>query len=79
MNSIKVLTIKVKLKSKKQEVVKINDTSYLIKINQPPEKGKANKKMIELLADYFKISKSRIFIKSGFTSRRKTVVVQFSK
>jgi len=75
MNLIKVLTVQVKLKSKKQEVIRINDNSYLVKINQPPEKGKANKKIIELLADYFKVSKSKIIIKSGLTSRKKVVVI----
>lgn len=47
-----------------------------VKVNQPPEDGKANKAVIEVLAEYFKIRKSAIFIIAGETSRNKIVEIK---
>lgn len=40
-----------------------------------PEKGNANKAVVELLADYFGVPKSRVQILKGLTFREKTVAV----
>ena len=40
-----------------------------------PEKGNANKAVIELLADYFSVPKSRVQILKGLTFREKTVAI----
>lgn len=42
-----------------------------IHVSQPPLEGKANKAVIEKLADYFKISKSKITLISGMKSKYK--------
>jgi uncharacterized protein (TIGR00251 family) len=47
-----------------------------VKVNQPPEDGKANKAVIELLAEYFKVRKSAVFIIAGETSRNKIVEIK---
>ena len=41
-----------------------------------PEKGKANRELIEKLARYFKVSSSRVRIISGLRSRRKVVEIE---
>ncbi|NBV06581.1 MAG: DUF167 domain-containing protein [Proteobacteria bacterium] len=46
-----------------------------IRVNQPPEDGKANKAAIELLAKYLKVKKSAVSIISGETSRNKIVEI----
>lgn len=46
-----------------------------IKVTAPPEKGRANKALIKLLAEYFKVSQSQVVIKSGEKSREKTVEI----
>ena len=46
-----------------------------VRVNQPPEDGKANKAAIELLAKYFKVKKSAVSIISGETSRNKIVEI----
>lgn len=48
---------------------------YKVYVTVAPEKGKANKKMIELLAQYFKAAKSQIRIVKGEISRNKIVEI----
>lgn len=48
---------------------------YNIYVTAAPEQGKANKKMIGLLAEYFKVSKSQIRIIKGEVSRNKIVEI----
>ncbi len=48
-----------------------------IRVNQPPEDGKANKAAIELLAKYLKVKKSAVSIISGETSRNKIVEIKW--
>jgi len=40
-----------------------------------PEKGKANKKVIEIISKYLKIPKSRIRILKGETSKEKLIKI----
>ena len=47
-----------------------------VKISQPPEDGKANKALIELLADYLKIKKNSITIIAGEKSTHKIVEIK---
>ncbi len=65
--------------AKENKIEKLEDlfsgNSYKIYVTVPPEKGKANKRMIELLADYFKVSKSQIKILKGEISRNKIVEI----
>ena len=72
------LTIKVIPNAKKNEIVEdvvdsLGQRILKIKVNQPPEDGKANKAVIEILAKYFAVKKSGVEIISGETSRNKIV------
>lgn len=67
--------VKVNTKSKKTEVIKLDKNEFIVKFNAPREKGKANEKLIEILSEYFGISKSQVKIVSGFTSSIKLVDV----
>lgn len=44
---------------------------WIISVKEPPIKGRANEAIIGLLAKYFDISKSKIRLISGVTSKRK--------
>jgi len=44
---------------------------YKVKVTVSPEKGKANKKVLELLAKYFKAKKENVRMLSGKTFNRK--------
>jgi len=52
------------------------DGSYAVSLTATPIEGKANNQLIKVLADYFKVAKSRITIKSGQKSRDKLVIIQ---
>jgi len=59
----------------RESYVKREKGIYVVAVDAPPIKGKANKRLIEILADYFKISKSRIRIIRGENQRRKLIEI----
>ncbi len=69
--------VKVKPKTKEEKVLKIDDINFKVQVKEPAEKGKANRAVIRVLADYFSISQSDIEIVSGSTS--KTKIIQITK
>lgn len=74
------LTIKVIPNAKQNKITEdvvdlLGARNLRIRINQPPEDGKANKAVIDLLAKYLKIRKNAISIISGLTSRIKIIEV----
>jgi uncharacterized protein (TIGR00251 family) len=66
------ITIRVIPRSSKNEILPQPDGSYKIRLTVPPVDGAANKKIIELLSDYFDVAKSKIVIVRGESSRNKT-------
>jgi len=59
----------------RQEKISRQGDFLKVKLTQKPEKGKANKALINLLSQYFKVGKSQICIKKGQKSRIKKVEV----
>lgn len=74
--------VKVKLKAH-EEKVKIanpelfenNENHFEVFVKEPPLEGRANKRVIELIAEYFKIAPSQIKIIQGFKSREKILEI----
>jgi hypothetical protein len=46
-----------------------------IYLTAPPVEGKANKALIEFLAEHFHVKKGKISIVKGMTSREKEVII----
>jgi hypothetical protein len=67
--------VKVKPNSRKQSIEESTDGSLTVHLKSPPVDGKANKELIELLAEKFKVSKPQIRIKSGVSSRNKLIEI----
>ncbi|MBD1891680.1 DUF167 domain-containing protein [Coleofasciculus sp. FACHB-SPT9] len=67
--------VKVKPNSKNQRIEEAEDGSLTVHLKSPPLDGKANEELIQILSKKFNISKSRIFIKSGLSSRNKLVEI----
>ncbi|MCL5430101.1 MAG: DUF167 domain-containing protein [Candidatus Marsarchaeota archaeon] len=61
--------------AKVPSVSKIDENSYKVKVDAKAIDGKANERLIEILANHFNISKSKISIIAGLKSRKKTVVI----
>ncbi len=69
------IKLKVIARAKKEELLKLSDGSYRIKVSSPPEKGKANKRIIELLSEEFGVKKRDIVIVAGETTNKKIVEI----
>ena len=65
------ITAKVKPNSRENTVKLLDSGIYEVKVSVPPEKGKANKKVVELLSAFLKIPKSKITLLSGETYKEK--------
>ncbi len=65
------IKLKVIARAKKEELLRLSEDSYRIKVSSAPEKGKANKRIIELLSKEFGVKRRDIRIVSGATSDRK--------
>ena len=65
--------VKVIPRAGKNEVVKISEEQYKVKVTAAPEKGKANEAVVKLLAEYFNVQKSLINIVGGRTARTKII------
>lgn len=68
--------VKVIPRSSKNQVEKISEGEYKVKLTAPPVDGKANSMLIKILADYFGISKSSFQIVGGKTARKKIIDVE---
>lgn len=69
-----IIHVKVKPNSSTNSLKKIYDSEYLAEIKESPEKGKANAKLINLLAKEFKVPVKNVKIKNP-TSRKKVVEI----
>jgi len=70
-----IIEVKVKAKAREEKVEKLGENSFNVFVKALPIGGKANEAVIKLLADYFKLAKSRIKIVSGLKSKRKIVEI----
>lgn len=70
------LRVKVIPKSSRTEFAgHLSDGTWKIKVAAAPEKGKANRALVEFLAEHLRVAKSRIRIMSGETSQVKRIHV----
>lgn len=67
--------VKVIPRAAKNEIAKISEGEYKVKVTAAPVGGKANEMLIEVLADYFDIPKSSLEIIGGKTARIKIVEI----
>ena len=71
---VAIIKIQARLKPNsrhRQEAVEDSDGSFTIYVKSPATEGRANKEAVELLAKYFKVSKSRVELVRGAKSKYK--------
>jgi hypothetical protein len=56
--------------------VEVSDNEITICLRSKPERGKANRELVERLASYFEVSKDKVRIISGLTSTKKLVEIE---
>lgn len=62
-------------KSSREEVVE-EAGGLKVYVKAAPDKGKANKAVIELMAEHYGVKRSAVTIVSGETSRRKIIEIE---
>jgi uncharacterized protein len=70
------VSITVKPNSKRREVEPIGPNQLVVKVIASPRENKANKEVIETLAEYFDVPKSRVWIVSGLRSKKKVLEIE---
>jgi uncharacterized protein (TIGR00251 family) len=71
-----LLPVRAYAGAKRSEIRGIRDGMLRVSVTQAPEKGKANKSIIELLAAALSLKKSQIELISGETSPQKKFLVR---
>ncbi|MBI5076998.1 DUF167 domain-containing protein [Candidatus Falkowbacteria bacterium] len=67
---------KITVNASSNEIKIFKTGIFKIKLTAPPEHDKANKQLIQLLSDYFKVSQSQIHICSGKHSKIKQIEIK---
>jgi uncharacterized protein (TIGR00251 family) len=65
------IKVKVFAGCKKDEIVKKKDDEFEVRVKEKAEQGRANRAVIKVLANYFKIDESKIRLIKGFKERNK--------
>ena len=71
-----VLTVKVAPGARKDEITGWMGDALKLRVSAPPEKGRANRAVMALLARTLSASRDRIVIVAGAGSRRKLIRVE---
>jgi uncharacterized protein (TIGR00251 family) len=79
-----LISIKAIPNAKKVEIIDngfddLGRQNFKAKVNQPPEDGKANQAIIQLVSDYFKVKKNAVKIINGELSRNKIIEINHDK
>jgi len=67
------IKIKVIAGAKKEKVIKKNDDHFEMSVKEPAERGLANKRVTELVREYFKVYNGDVRIVSGHHSPSKII------
>ncbi len=69
------IEVQVKTRSKKEAVEKLSQNTFVVRVNTPPIDGKANKRVVELLANDLGVPKTSIVLVRGHKSKLKVFEV----
>ena len=67
--------VRVSPRSSRSEIVELGANRYKVYMHAPAVDGKANRKLAEMLAEYFGTKKNRVKIVSGLKAKNKVVEI----
>ena len=67
------ISVKAKPSSCEEKITKLDSSSFVISVKEPPVNGLANKAILKVLREYFHTPNVRIT--SGHTSRNKVIEI----
>ena len=70
------ISVKAKPKARENSIKKIDDFNFTVRVKELPIENKANEAIIEVLAEYFAVPKSKINIISGHNSKHKIIEIE---
>jgi uncharacterized protein (TIGR00251 family) len=71
-----VVSVRAQPRSSRAGIDSILGDAVKVRIRSAPVEGKANKELVETLADFFGLSKSSVCIKGGETSKTKRLLLR---
>jgi len=66
-----LIKVKVFPNSKVEEIIKKSDYEYIVKVKDKAKQGKANKRVKELLANFFSKNEDKIILIKGLNQQNK--------
>ena len=72
----RIVTVKVQPKAKSAGVERTGENEFKVRVRAAPEKGRANREVLERLADFLGVPPSRLTILRGETSSLKTIRIE---
>ncbi|HWV58005.1 MAG TPA: DUF167 domain-containing protein [Longimicrobiales bacterium] len=70
------LRVRVQPRASRTEIAGEHDGALRVRLTSPPVEGAANRQLVELLADTFRIPKSAVRVVSGESGRSKLVELE---
>ena len=70
------ISIRVKTNARTEGVTPLGSNTFLVSVNAPPVEGRANERLVEVLARYFGKPKRSFSIIRGASSRIKIVEIE---
>jgi uncharacterized protein (TIGR00251 family) len=70
------LAVKVTPNAGRSEITGVKEGILQVRIGAPPDKGKANRELVDFLSKMLGVRKSSILIIKGGTSRNKVIVIE---
>ena len=67
--------VRVKPNSRQARIERSPDGTLTVWLHSPPAEGRANRELIERLAEYFQVPRTQVRIVSGASSRIKLVEI----
>jgi len=71
-----LIKVKVKPKSKKDSVIKKAEDEFIVEIKEKPERGLANERALNLLANFLEVDKKKLRIIKGGKERSKIIEIR---
>lgn len=72
----RTLNFTVKPNARQSVIHALPDGTYRAELKAQPVDGKANEELIRLVAEFFKVRKAQVSIKSGAAGRSKRIVIE---
>ncbi len=70
------LAVRAQPGAKKNAILGVQAGALRVSVTAPPEDGRANEALVEVLKDYFGVKRSQIELMSGRTNRNKVFLIR---